>query len=272
MESALELYNQALAREESPVVLYNISQAYGRAFQVDELTQALEQAQALDGDLVAEFTRLQGAQPEGFVVDLPLPAEMVSDRIHAGDRGTAFAADFRAPVAPGRLGSGVLLAVGGFAAVAAVALLLGTRLRPSSWCPRCGRRVCPRCDPDCGSGRLCDACHRLFFQPEQTDRDMRLARIEALRERETRVSRLVWLASLLVPGAAGLLAERPLRSLLGALLFALAVFALVWRNGMVPDPLVAGGAGPFAFLLIGAVAAFGYAVVVAMSLATRRRA
>ncbi len=270
MEAALDLYRRALEIEQSPVVLYNLSQAYGQAFQVDDLTETLEQAQALDGDLVADLTRLQGTQPEGFVVDLPLSNAMVWQRFFDPRRGERFAAELRAPVAPGRLGRSPVAAGGALLAVIAGAWLLGSRLRASRWCARCGCRVCPRCHPEITGGELCAACNRLFYQPEQTDRALRLARIEALRDREARLDKLAWGVSIAVPAAAGVLSRRPLHSLLGALFFSIAVGALVWREGVVADPLVAGAAGPFAFLCVSVLAGIGYAIVVGTSLAARR--
>jgi hypothetical protein len=272
MEAAFDLYRRALEVDESPVVLFNLSQAYGRAFQVDDLTRTLELAQALDGALVADLTRLQGAQPEGFVVDLPLSTERLWRRVLDLSRGAGFASELRRPLAPGRMGDAPLLCLGAFAAALALGVLLGARLDPSRWCGRCGRRVCPRCNPEPRRKELCTACHRLFYQPEETDRALRLARIEALREREARMDRLAWVASVAVPGAAGLLARKPLRALLGAVCFALAASAVLGRHGVVPDPLVAGAAGPFALTCLAVGAGFAYVVVVAASLAARRGA
>ena len=136
MEAALDLYRRALEIDESPVVLYNLSQAYGQAFQVDDLTETLELAQALDGDLVADLTRLQGTQPEGFVVDLPLSNAMLWQRIFDPRRGERFAAEFRAFVAPGWLGGSSVAAVGALLAVIVVGCLVGRRLRASRWCAR----------------------------------------------------------------------------------------------------------------------------------------
>jgi hypothetical protein len=78
-------------------------------------------------------------------------------------------------------------------------------------------------------------------------------------------------ASIALPAAAGVLARRPLLALLGALCFALAACALVWRHGAVPDPLVAGAAAPFAFVGAAVVCGLGYAIVVGAALAARRR-
>ncbi len=271
MESALELYRRALEVEESPAVLFNLSQAYGRAFEIDQVTRSLGRAQALDSELVTELTRLQGAEPEGFVVDLPLPIAVVRARVFDPERGDRLAAALRSHLAPGLLGSSAGLAFGAWAAVVGAALLVSRNLRPSRSCRRCGRLVCPRCHSQFGAGEICEACNRLFYQPEHTDRELRLARVNALREREARLDKLAWLASLLLPGVAGVLANRPLRGLLGSFFFALALAAVVWRRGVVPDPLVAGAAAPFALLGLAACASIGYAIVVATSLAARLR-
>ena len=79
-------------------------------------------------------------------------------------------------------------------------------------------------------------------------------------------------ASFLVPGVAGLLAKRPVRCLLGSFFAVLALMSLVWRNGVVPDPMVAGATAPLASMLIATVSLLGYFVVVLLSLATRRHA
>ena len=79
------------------------------------------------------------------------------------------------------------------------------------------------------------------------------------------------MVSIGVPAAAGVLARRPLLSLLGALFFAFAACAVAWREGVVPDPLVAGAAAPLAFLGAATLAMLGYAAVVGAALAARRR-
>lgn len=271
IESALALYRSALAQGDSPVVLYNLSQAFGRAFQVDALTDTLAEAQRLDDALVAEFTGLQGAEPQGFVVDLPLPQELFWRRVLASDAGELLAAAARGPLAPGALGADLRSAALACAWVVLVGLLLGWRVPRSRQCPRCGARLCRRCDPDVSPGELCEGCHRLFNRPEETDRALRMARVTALARREQRVGRAAAAVSLLVPGAAGMIAGRPLRSLLSAFLFAVAGCALLWRHGIVPDPLVAGAAAPLVFVGIAAVSGAAYASLVAASLAARRR-
>lgn len=269
MERALELYGRAVEIQESPVVLFNLAQAYGRAFQVENLNRTLAHAQEVGGNFVAELTALQGTETEGFVVDFPLSPALLWSRALRTDAGGPVAAELRAPFAPGRLGRAPdVLTAAGLTAVL-LGALVGWRVPTSRGCVRCGARICPRCGPAGAGGELCDACNRLFFQPEKTDRVRRIERVNELRRRERRMNQVAAALSILVPGAAGLLARRPVRSLIGALCFVLAAAAVVWRGGVAPDPLVAGAAASWAFLGIAVLASLGYVIVVATSLATR---
>jgi hypothetical protein len=47
--------------------------------------------------------------------------------------------------------------------------------------------------------------------------------------------------------------------------------AIIWRNGVTPDPLAAGAVAPMAFGLISALALFCYGVSVAFALTARSR-
>ncbi len=267
MESALELYQRSAELEASPVAFYNLSQAHGRAFQVDSLERTLVVAQDLDSEVVAELTALQGTE-RSFAVDLPMPRALLWKRVLTSDAGGEIAAELRAPLAPGRIGedwrhatAALVLAVGG-------GTLLGARLRPSRWCERCGRRQCPRCNPGDGTGEVCSRCRRLARETAHTDRELRLARIAALDRRERRMRWAAWAAAVLVPGSAGQLARRPLRGFLGAVLGVLAAAFVLFQGGVVPDPLVAGEAGPAAFLALAAGCGLLYALVVLASLAS----
>ena len=98
-----------------------------------------------------------------------------------------------------------------------------------------------------------------------------MARLSELQERETRVARIATVASLLVPGVAGLLARRPDLGILGLFFFAWALVLILWREGVVVDPLVVGAAGPLVFVVAGSLAVLGYALVVKLGIAIRRR-
>ncbi len=269
-ERAIELYGLA-KRSESPVVLFNLAQAYGRAFRVEELNQTIAHAQRAGGELVSQLTALQGGSAGGFVADLPPAPSLFWSRAFGPAAGADLAQEFRDHFAPGRLGCDPRV----FGAAAAGLVLLGgmfaARIQPSHACRRCRERICRRCSPHGTYGDVCDGCYTLFFAPEKTDRGLRAARVEELRQRQQRIGLVHTALSLLVPGAAGQLAERPLRGWLGAFCFALAAAAFVWRGGVVPDPGVAGAAAPAVFLGTAAIAAILYVAAVATSLAVRRQ-
>ncbi len=271
MQAALDLYADSIAIVESPLVLFNLSQAYGRVFKVEELSRTLARAQQLDGEMVANLARLQGTEAEGFVVALPLGLDQIWKRVLSSDGGEAIAAELRAFFAPGKLGATVEAAALAFGVAALLGCLMGTRFQASCLCPRCGTRICPRCDEEGvdETGKPCSACIRLFRQTENTDRVVRIERINALRKREQRLVKVRWVVSMLIPGAAGALARRPVQSLVGAFCFALALISVYWRNGVVPDPLVAGASASLVFLGVATLAALGYATAVAVSRPSR---
>jgi hypothetical protein len=252
-------------------VLFNLSQAQGKAFKLDDHSPTLAAAQRADGEIVAELTLLQGSEIAGFTADLPLPKRALWERVLATNLGEPLAIELRSALAPGSLGRSPQLAAGAIAAVAVASLIGASRWRPSHHCARCGRRMCPRCEPELGRARDCESCNRLFHQPETTDRALRAARLGALRYREQRLARVRLVASLLVPGLAGALARRPWPSLLGALSASLAALAIVGRNGVTPDPLIAGAAGPLAFGSLAALALLGYSASLAFALGARKR-
>lgn len=270
MDSALALYRKATELGGSPVVLFNLSQAYGRAFQMDEHNRTLAEAQSADSEFVARLTTLQAGEVRGFVVDLPLSNRLMWDRILESERGEGIAAEFRSRWAPGRLGHDAKQLAAVIMLIVLTSSLVGSRLETSRNCTRCGTRMCPHCEPDCDDGQVCISCTNLFLHPEKTDRSLRLGRISALRDREARINQVAKFASMLIPGAAGLLSGRPLASLLGCFFFALAVAAFVWRDGVVPDPLVAGALAQFAFIGLAALSLVFYGTIAATSIVARK--
>jgi hypothetical protein len=98
-----------------------------------------------------------------------------------------------------------------------------------------------------------------------------VARINALQARDQRLGRLIVIASVILPGSAGLFAKRNWAVLVGTLSGALAITTLAWRNGVVPDPLLAGAAAPVAFGILATLAVTAYVITIATSLSERRR-
>ena len=271
LESAISLYRRSLELDHSATVLFNLFQAQGQAFKLDDVGQTLAAAQQADSERIAELTLLQGSDLAGFTVDLPLPRRMLWDRILAAQSGESFVTEIRSAIAPGVLGQSARFSAGAFASIAILSLAGASRWKRSHWCGRCGRTMCPRCEPELGEEEDCESCNRLFQHPETTARAMRAVRVGALRFREQRLARVRLIVSIVLPGAAGALARCPWASFIGALSAAIATLAIYWRNGVTPDPLTAGAAAPMAFGLISALALFCYSASVIFSLAARSR-
>ena len=271
LESAIALYRKSLEMKNSATVLFNLSQVQGQAFKLDDVGPTLAAAQQSDPARIAELTLLQGSDLAGFTVDLPLPRRMLWERILSARSGESFASELRSAIAPGALGHNAALSAGAFGLIAVLSLMAASRWTRSHWCGRCGRRMCPRCEPELGEEEDCESCNRLFLHPETTDRVMRAARVNALRSREKRLARVRLVVSILLPGAAGALARCPWASLFGAISAVIAIMTIFWRNGVTPDPLILGAAAPIAFGLISVLALLCYSASVAISLAARSR-
>jgi len=269
-EGAIDLYRRAAAELDSAVVWFNLSQARGVALQVVELDEALARAQALDPELIEDFSQVQ-ERAVHFVADLPVPAAHVRARVLGSSDGGAIAAELRRSLAPGWAGSSPAATAAALAGALALGLGLRVLTRASGGCERCGALVCPRCHP-AGAGRaLCESCHTLIHPPKGTDRALRAARAEELRRREERMRRLGLVAALAIPGAAGLWAGRPLLAWAGCA--AAAAVAFAWAaGGWIPDPLVVGAAGPVAFGSLSALAGLLYALVLVAGLSAARDA
>lgn len=266
-EAATELYQRSSGLTDSATLQFNLSQSYAKSFRIEEFENALQVAQRIDPEVVNDLSQV--GNPD-FVADLPFPVERVRDRMISGADGRGFARQLRAPFAPGRLGESWMTTTLGFAGAAFLGLLVGGRYDHSSRCRRCGQRVCGRCDGTVWNSETCESCYTLYHRPETTDSGLRMVRLTQLRKRESRIDRIATAASFIVPGVAGLLARRPDLGFVGILLFFWAAFAFIWRDGIVPDPLAVGAAGPLAFLITGVMAALGYLAVVATCLLIRR--
>jgi tetratricopeptide (TPR) repeat protein len=266
---AVDLYEHSAAvlDTDSAILMFNLSQAYARLFRIEEFEHTLSLAQSIDADAVADFSHFGDSD---FVADLPFPEAEIRSRLLATANGEGLSRIARDYFAPGLLGASWLYTLGGFGGLAIVALILAGRFDRASRCERCGRRICARCDGIFWNSETCDGCHHLFHNPESTDPSMRMERLKELRLREQRRGRIANGASLLIPGAAGLLALRPGLSFVGILLFAAGATMFAWRGGVVPDPLVVGGAGTLFFVLASTAALGFYALVVLAGILIRR--
>lgn len=272
LQSALALYRRAADLSDSAVPRFNLAQTHGRAFDVEQLAAALAEAQEIDGPLVAELSQLPGARVDGIVAGLPVPMSWIWERALASGQGEPLATALRAPLVPGTLGPGVRTAALALCLALGGGGLLAGRVPRSRWCGHCGRRICPRCDPSQAevAGLACADCSRLFTRSGSRGRSSaRAQRIRALATRRRRLAGVAWTACVALPGAAGFLADRPLLGLLGALCFGLAASFACFPAGIVPDPLLTGGAAILAFSGVAALASLAYGAVVVRSVRLR---
>ena len=109
---------------------------------------------------------LQGADPQGFVVDLPLAPELIWRRVLASEVGDTLLVELRHRYLPGLLSANLAVAGAAFAAALVLGISLGSAMRRSSNCPRCCVRLCPRCDPEFHGGEICEGCAQLFYRPD----------------------------------------------------------------------------------------------------------
>jgi tetratricopeptide (TPR) repeat protein len=224
VEEATSLYERAAQMQPTPLMLFNLSQVYGRAIRLEEQDLALAEAQTLDAVAVRSLISLVAAHDGAGVIDLAVPPAEVRHRA-AGRRDSR--ASLRARFAPGALGGNLPLAAAMLVAAGSAGAFLGRAVR---------RRALP------GDG--------VTRRQGSTDPTARMARMQARRLRERRIERIRSVLAVAVPGLSAIQKGHPL---LGLLSVATAVgFALLsFGGGVVPDPLAAGATGG---VLLGAAA------------------
>jgi len=265
--AAIGYYERAAAQVDSSALLFDLSQAYAKAFRMEEYEATLVRAQRRDASAVAALSSLDDAD---LVADLPYPVGLLQNRFIGRAMSPDPQFDLAATLAPGRLGEGWMMSAGAFALAALLCLLIADRFDHSSRCGRCGHRICTRCEETVWSEDICEDCHHLFHYPAATDPSLRMARLQALSRREVRLDRIVTLASLLVPGLAGFAARRPDFAMVGLLLFGWVAVWLAWPAGIFEDPLVMGSAAIICLAIPGVLALVGYAGIIVASLVVRK--
>jgi tetratricopeptide (TPR) repeat protein len=270
IDGAIDFYERAVEDLSSAApIWFNLAQAYGRSIRVEDHAAALAEAQSLDPEFVRELTGILTYAGSGYVADLAIPAAPLRMRLLETPRPEA-AARLRAPFAPGRLGADLPTSAAAFGLLAILSFLVRLRFEPSQHCSECGKNNCPRCLSRPPRKALCEGCARLLHRPETVDPMLCAVRLESLRRRSERIRLLRRAAALLVPGFAGLLAGRPVLSLLGLLVFLGAVAGVFGSEGVVCDPLSVGQAGPLALLLFAATCGLFYVVITSFAILFRR--
>jgi tetratricopeptide (TPR) repeat protein len=256
-EEAIELYEAAAHRSRLVAVLFNLSQAYGRAIRLDHQDLALEEAQFIDPAAIGVLSDLYASSSRALVADLPV--ETAAIRVRLGDPAAArqAASALRRRFAPGWLGASPIHSAVGVA-LALLASLGGTLAL---------RRTAEAGD----GGDLYAGMARLLTGREAADPFLRMVRLAELRERQARIEKIRFLFSLIVPGAAGILSRHPILGLLGSMLFGLCLASWWARDGVVADPLAVGASASLLFGAFAVALALAYVAVIAVTVAMRER-
>ena len=266
-EVALGYYEDAAHLVESPELFFSLSQAYASSFRMEEYETTLSRAQQIGDD---EVTALSAFDDADLVADLGYPTELLRSRLIQLALSVEPKVTVAEMLAPGLLGQEWMVTSGAFVAVALASLLVSRRFDHASLCTRCGHRICTRCEDTVWSDDICEDCHHLFQYPEATDPSLRMARLQALSEREVKISRVWLFLSVVFPGAAGIGAKRPDFAMFGLLLFAMVAVWLIWPAGPFEDPLMMGAVASVFFAVPGVLALLGYAGVTAASVVARK--
>jgi len=252
-EDAIALYERAARSSTSAVIRFNLAQAYGRAIRLDAQDIALREAQSLDPDVLSNLNhRYDGEQ--ALVAYLPVPVPPVLTRLEGSEATAGLARAVRRELAPGIAGESRGDAVVALWLAAGAGLLLGFVLR---------RAAGPEEDLYLGIARL--------LQTRGRDASSRMAQLQELRHRQHRAERAAGVLAWLVPGAAGMVADRPLLAWLSVLVVASAGSLWVHQAGPVPDPLALGPLPGALIKLALALLAAVYLVLLLVALALREK-
>jgi tetratricopeptide (TPR) repeat protein len=270
-EAAVELYRRAIAADGSALLWFDLSQAHGRAIDVEQHDRALAAAQALDPAVVSALTARLANSRGGLVADPPLPLSRLRARLAEADASGA-AEQLRAPIAPGLLGRSFWIAALAFSAATALGIGLQRRVGTSTCCRDCGTRLCRRCGTARESSRAsagdarCEECRRRRVEARAGSAwELRSSTAPALLARAQVV--LGWL----LPGLAGRSARRPGIGLVASLAAAGALVFGLGSASVVPDPATVGATGAIAFGIAAACCAALYAALVLLVVRLERR-
>jgi tetratricopeptide (TPR) repeat protein len=197
---AVEAFEQARAVQEDVAVLFNLSQAYGRALRLTEQAPTYSAARALDPRAVARFGDEAGADPHQLLMPVQLPAGLYLSRALAPSPAAArLARELRARLLGRALPDAAWMAL-------PLLGLIGAGLRRSSIarCKRCERTLCAHCAPENQDAAVCLRCVRLFEQRQNVDPRVRKEQLQLDRRHQRRLALRAAGFALLAPGAESL--------------------------------------------------------------------
>jgi tetratricopeptide (TPR) repeat protein len=232
-------------------VYYNLSLARGEAYDFDGQAQAIAKAREISA---SQVSRWSNNPTLSRVVPADYPLSRARARI---EEWNAQPKSRRLPghgtaAAPWRELSSVW-ALAPIGALLGGILLAHYRQAPglASECTRCGRAFCSRCRRYGDPTLYCAMCARLWVRKESTDIEVQAAEARAMQRRILWRLRASRVASLLLPGSHGFLAEHPVAGAATLFLFFFSLAAAVIDERLF-DPLTLPPAGLRATVVLGA--------------------
>ncbi len=239
---AEEAYQKARRRaRDAPEPPFNLHRLYRRAGKADEAETAIQQASAIDAQLIAAWSQDDDPSVNRYVIDMELPAsaligrammDVLADTPLARRSWVVLAGPVPEMTAP--LAALVTLAL------FAILGRLRSRMRLTWPCVRCARPAPHNMSGGPPAHPQCEQCVNLFVRNIPVDRRVRfqkeqtVARYASLRRWGTRG------LGLLVPGTVDLVRGNPLRG--AAMVAATTVLAiwLIFPDGLLIEPVTFG--------------------------------
>jgi tetratricopeptide (TPR) repeat protein len=258
VRKAIRLFSEARDRRQSAPILYNLSQAYGRAIELDNQRRLFEAAKEMNGAVISRAAAYTGANVHHYMLDDPISVRAyLAEAFQPGPEARLLAMQLR------RRTLGPSVPAWGWLLLPALAAL-GRLVKVGEFrtCPRCLRSICPRCSPVAVKGPICLRCQRLSVEDDTVDPRVRRLELARDRWRQLLVGRGLALLGLSVPGSADVLAGR---AGIGSVLLTavLAGLALLIAKSTVPTPTDVGNLSSLfvftgALLLVGGAYAAGW--------------
>jgi hypothetical protein len=242
---AVTLLEQARGARASAQVLFNLSQAYGRALRLNDQEPTYNAARALDADAIARFGLDTKGNLHRFLMPVRVPASHYLRRALGPTPGAArLARELRARLLGRALPDPAWMGLPLLGLACA-----GLRRSSVARCDRCERTLCAHCSPESLNQTRCVRCVRLFESRQNVDARVRQEQLQLDRRRQRRLALCAAGAALLAPGVGALRRGRWLAGAIqlfglalgAALLLSVRWFAAPWEVGPLAAWLSAAG-------------------------------
>lgn len=239
-EGAAKLYREANNLNPSLAEpSYNLSTFYFRHSKLEEGNQARKAALEAGGEAIRQRVQVQDDfRANIYLIDVSLPDAAIEALAEGASEQVVSVGGSAWRLMAGRVGGLWSAALAVLAALlTVVGQLVQHRVRPSSKCEKCGRAVCPRCDPELGSTTgMCGQCISVFVRRSGVDAPDRIRKEIEVRRFRKRQRLTVRLAGLVVGGGGHVLAGRIGGGVLFIVVFSLVLAEVLFWDGFLRVP------------------------------------